>query len=131
MQLISVLVAALGAWAFGAAWYMGLSKVWIKAAGIECDENGKPMGANDPTPFILSAIAMVIVAGFMRHIFATSGVVTAGAGLLSGLGVGLLFIAPGTMINNAYGKKPFTLTLIDGGYAVFGCAIIGLILTLI
>lgn len=131
MGLISVLIAALGSWVFGAAWYMGLSKVWLRAAGIECDENGRPVGGNDPTPFVLSAVAMVIVAGFMRHIFATSGVTTAGAGLVSGLGIGLFFIAPWTMINNAYGKKPFMLTLIDGGYAVFGCAIIGLILTLI
>lgn len=34
------------------------------------------------------------------------------------------------MINNAYGQRPFKLTLIDGGYAIFGCAVIGLVLGL-
>ena len=34
------------------------------------------------------------------------------------------------MINNAYAMRPFRLTLIDGGYAVAGAAIIGAVLTL-
>lgn len=130
MEILNILVAAAGSWAFGAIWYMSLSKPWIKAAGIACDENGRPVGGMNPTPFILSAICMIIVAGFMRHIFAGSNVATPGAGLLAGLGIGLFFIAPWTMINNAYAMRPFRLTLIDGGYSVFGCAIIGLILTL-
>jgi len=130
MEIVNVLVAALGAWLFGAAWYMLLSKPWIKAAGIECDENGRPVGGNDPTPFILSALAMIVVAGMMRHMFALSGIDTLAKGVMAGLGVGLFFISPWVMINNAYGGRPFRLTVIDGGYAVFVCAIIGAILTL-
>jgi hypothetical protein len=129
MEFVNVLVAAAASWAFGAGWYMMLAKPWVAAAGIEVDENGRPKGSS-PTPFILSAICMVLVAGFMRHIFASAGIDSAGKGLLSGLGVGLFFIAPWTMINNAYGMRPFRLTLIDGGYATFGCGVIGLVLTL-
>lgn len=128
MELLNVIAAAAGSWVFGAIWYMSLSKPWIEAAGIECDENGRPKGGS-PTPFILSAIAMVVVAGMMRHIFGMAGIDTIGKGLIAGLGIGLFFISPWVMINNAYGMKPFKLTLIDGGYAVFGCAIIGTILT--
>ena len=79
-------------------------------------------------PFILSAVAMIVVAGFMRHIFAMTAIDTIGKGLVAGLGVGLFFITPWTMINNAYPGRPFMLTVIDGGYAVGGCAIIGAIL---
>jgi hypothetical protein len=32
------------------------------------------------------------------------------------------------MTNNGFGGKPFRLTIIDGGYAIIGCAIIGAIL---
>lgn len=128
MTLLNVIAAAAGSWIFGAIWYMTLSKPWMAAAGIECDEHGKPKNSS-ATPFILSAIAMLIVAGMMRHIFGMSGIETIGAGLVSGLGIGLFFIAPWIMINNAYGQKPYMLTLIDGGYATFGCAIIGTILT--
>tara|TARA_R110002095_G_scaffold81271_2_gene70565 strand:+ start:553 stop:948 length:396 start_codon:yes stop_codon:yes gene_type:complete len=130
MEVTSVLAAAAGSWVFGAIWYMTLSKPWLKAAGVVCDENGRPKGGNNPTPFVLSALAMILVAGMMRHIFAGSGVSTLGAGIVGGLGIGGFFIAPWVMINNAYAGRPFVLTLIDGGYAVFGCAIIGAILTL-
>jgi hypothetical protein len=51
-------------------------------------------------------------------------------GAYAGLGIGVFFIAPWTMINNAYGMRPFKLTLIDGGYSVVGCLLIGVVLTL-
>lgn len=129
MEIVNVIVAALAGWLFGAGWYMTLSKPWMDAAGIDCDENGKPKNAS-PLPFVLSALAMLLVAGMMRHIFHMAGIASAGAGLMAGLGIGLFFIGPWIMINNAYGQRPFRLTLIDGGYAVFGCAVIGLVLAL-
>jgi len=130
MELVNIVAAAAGSWVFGAIWYMALSKPWMEAAGIPRDQNGRPQGNGSPMPFVLSAICMIIVAGMMRHIFAMAAIDTVGKGLMSGLGIGLFFIAPWIMINNAYGMKPFRLTLIDGGYATIGCTIIGFILTL-
>jgi hypothetical protein len=130
MEYVNVLVAAAGSWVFGAFWYMMLAKPWVEAAGIEVDENGRPAGGASPLPFILSAICMILVAGMMRHVFALSGIDTLMKGIVSGGSIGLFFIAPWVMINNAYGMRPFKLTLIDGGYATFGCAIIGGVLTL-
>ena len=130
MSIFSVLIAAAGSWIFGAAWYMALAKPWVAAAKIEVDENGRPKNSS-PLPFVLSAIAMIVVAGMMRHIFSMAGIVDVSKGLLSGLGVGLFFISPWIMINNAYGDRPFKLTLIDSGYAVFGCGVMGLLLTVV
>lgn len=130
MEVVNVLVAAAGSWLFGAVWYMALSKPWLEASGIECDENGRPKNGGSPLPFILSAICMVLVAGLMRHVMAMSGLTTVWQGLMVGFGVGAFFIAPWTMINNAYGMRPFKLTMIDGGYAIIGCSIIGVILAL-
>lgn len=128
MEIVNVLVAAFAGFAFGAVWYMVLSKPWVEAANIECDENGKPVDSSK-LPFVLSGIAMILVAGMMRHTFGMTGIETIGKGLISGLGIGLFFIAPWIMINNAYGGRPFKLTLIDGGYATFGCAVIGAVLS--
>ena len=130
MEIINVLVAAIGGWAFGAVWYMTLSKPWMEASGVEVGEDGNPVNSSDPTPYILSMVAMIIVAGMMRHIFGMAGIETVGKGLLAGLGIGLFFISPWIMINNAYGGRPFRLTIIDGGYATFGCGVIGAILAL-
>ena len=129
MGFLAVIVAAVAGFAFGAFWYMSLQKPWVEAAGIELDENGRPVN-DGPLPYIMAAIAMVLVAGMMRHVFALSGIDTAMMGLTSGLGIGLFFISPWIMINNGYGGRPFKLTIIDGGYATFGCAIIGLVLGL-
>ncbi|MEL6641048.1 MAG: DUF1761 domain-containing protein [Pseudomonadota bacterium] len=129
MGFFAVVVAAVAGFAFGAAWYMALAKPWTEAANIEVDEKGRPVNDN-PLPYIMAGFAMLLVAGMMRHTFALSGIDTFAKGLVSGLGVGLFFISPWIMINNAYGDRPFKLTLIDGGYATFGCAIIGAVLTL-
>ena len=130
MELISVIAAAAAAWVFGAIWYMSLGKPWMEAAQIACDDDGKPLNQS-ALPFVLSAIAMVIVAGMMRHIFGMAAIDTLAKGAVAGLGIGLFFISPWIMINNAYSGRPFKLTLIDGGYATFGCAIIGFVLQLL
>jgi hypothetical protein len=127
MEFLSVLVAAAAGYVFGAIWYMTLSKPWIEASGITSDENGRPVGGST-LPFILSAIAMFLVAGMMRHVFALSGIETFGKGLISGMGIGLFFISPWIMINSSYGMRPFKLTIIDSGYAVVGCTIMGAVL---
>ena len=129
MGFLSVIVAAVCGFAFGAVWYMTLAKTWVVAAGIKVDENGKPVN-DGPLPYIMAFVAMILVAGMMRHTFAMAGIDTIMKGLVSGLGVGLFFISPWIMINNAYGNRPFKLTLIDGGYATFGCAVMGAVLGL-
>ena len=130
MGLVAVIVAAVAGFAFGAAWYMALSKPWVEAANIEVDDQGRPVNDN-PLPYIMAGFAMLLVAGMMRHTFALSGIDSFGKGLVAGLGIGLFFISPWIMINNAYGDRPFKLTLIDGGYATLGCAVMGAVLTLL
>lgn len=129
MSLLSVIIAAVAGFAFGAVWYMTLAKLWMEAAGIKAGPDGKPENESK-TQYIMAAGAMLLVAGMMRHVFAASGIDTIMSGLVTGLGIGLFFISPWIMINNAYGGRPFKLTLIDGGYATFGCAIMGLVLGL-
>ena len=130
MGILSVIVAAIAAFAFGAVYYMILSKPWMEAAGIEVGEDGQPVNSSDPTPYIVSFVCIILVAGMMRHTFALSGIDTVGKGIQSGLGVGLFFITPWIFINTGYSNRPWKLAIIDGGYATAAAAIIGLVLTL-
>ncbi len=130
MQYLAVLVAAAGAYAFGAFWYMLNSKAWIAAAGIPQDAEGKPAGGSSAAPFVISAVMVIVVAGMMRHIFIMAGIDTLGEGFMGGGGLGLFIVAPWIVTNYAYSMRPLALTLIDGAYAVIGCTIIGMILTL-
>lgn len=129
MELINVAVAAAAAYAFGAFWYMTLAKPWIAASGVAVDADGNPANKSK-APFIIAGIAMLVVAGMMRHVFARAGIDTVGAGLVSGFGLGAFVVFPWIATNYAYSDRPKALTAIDGGYAVFGCTIIGMVLAL-
>lgn len=130
MGVIAVIVAALAGFFTGAAWYMTLAKPWMAAVGISVAENGKPQGNGSKMPFVISGIAMILVAGMMRHMFAMAGIDGAVKGLVAGLGVGLFFITPWVAMNYAYAMRPKNLTIIDGGYSIVGCGVIGLVLGL-
>ncbi len=130
MGIVAVLVAALAGFAVGAAWYIGLSRPWLAAAEIPLDAEGKPAGSGSMMPFVVSGIAMILVAGFMRHIFVMSGIDAPGKALLSGLGVGVFFITPWLAMDYAYSARKPMLTVLDGGYAILGCGAIGLVLGL-
>lgn len=129
MGIVSVVVAAIAAFAFGAAYYMALAKPWMKAAAIEVGPDGKPVNES-PTPYIVSFVCIILVAGMMRHTFALSGIDTFSKGLQSGFGIGLFFITPWIFINTGYSNRPWKLAVIDGGYATAAATIIGAVLTL-
>lgn len=129
MQYIAVLVAAAAAYGFGAIWYMTNAKPWMEATGIT-EEQIEGGASKSPMPYIISAISMILVAGMMRHVFGMASIDTVGKGLMSGLGIGLFMVLPWIVTNYAYSMRPRALSLIDGGYAVIGCTIIGTVLTL-
>ncbi len=130
MEYLNVIAAAIGAFAFSAVWYTAMSKQWIAASGIAVDTNGKAMGNGSPMPMVIGLIAMILVAGMMRHVFQISGIVTLGGGLLAGFGVGAFFITPWVTMNYAFGMRKSSLAVIDGINAIVGCSIMGLILSL-
>ena len=129
MQYVGVLVAAAAAFAFGAAWYMTLAKPWMAAAGIKMGEDGKPQGNGSSMPFIIGAITLILVSGMTRHIITMSGLSTLLDGLMVGFGIGAFTILPWMAMNYAYSMRPPMLTVIDGGYAVISCTIIGVVLS--
>lgn len=129
MELVNVLVAAAVGFGVGAVWYGVLSKQWMEASGVAVGADGKPANNSDPMPFIMGFIAMILVAGMMRHVFALSDITTMGKGLVSGFGIGLFLAAPWLLICYGFAGRSRKLVLIDGGYAAFGSAAIGFILT--
>lgn len=131
MELLSVVLAGLAGFAVGAVWYMALSKPWMAASGVKIGPNGQPAPAGGVSPMIVGLGAMVVVAGMMRHIFGMAGIDTAGKGLVAGLGLGAFMITPWLAMCYAFSGRPRMLTLIDGGYAILGSGMIGLVLTLL
>lgn len=127
MDLLVVVMAAVLAWVVGAVWYMVLSRQWARVSGVRVDNTGRVDGKS-PLPYLITGLGLLVLAGMMRHIFAMSGIATPGAGLVSGLGIGAFLITPWMLINNSNAQRPLLLSLIDGGYAVLSCAVIGVVL---
>ncbi len=127
MEVVSVIAAAIAAFAFGAVWYMTLSEKWMAATG-QTKESQKEAGA---TPFIISFIALLVVAGMMRHIFALAGIDGLSKGAVAGFGLGLFIATPWVVTNYAYARRSRSLMILDGGYATIGCAVIGAVLAIL
>ncbi|WP_422048470.1 DUF1761 domain-containing protein [Shimia sp.] len=130
MGFLAVCVAAVASYVFGSVWYMVLAKPWMAAAEVKLGDNGRPLNASNPAPYIAAFVCTLIVAGMMRHIFALSGITSSGAGLIGGLGIGLFLATPWIITNYSFAGRPRVLMLIDGGYATIGCGIMGVVLTL-
>lgn len=128
MEILSVLVAAIVTFAFGAIWYTTLSKPWMDAAGIALGADGRPANAADKTPFLIGIVGMLLAAGMMRHVFGMAGIDGFAKGLVAGLGTGAFTIMPWVAMNYAFGQRRAKLTLIDGGNVVIGSGIMGAVL---
>lgn len=124
MNYLAILVAAIAAFAWGAAYYMTLSKQWLAAVGrVEPNKS--------PTPFIISFVALLIMgfvlAGSIGHL--GPGNVTVKNGIISGAIIWAGFVATTICVNNAYPGRKFTLSLIDSihwlGVLVIQGAVIG------
>jgi hypothetical protein len=110
---LAVVIAAIAAWLFGAAWYMTLSKQWLAAMKLD------PANVQGSiTPFIISFVGELLMATVVALLL---GAVTGGepsvvAGLIFGFVFWLGFVATTITINHRYENFGWDLTLIDGGH---------------
>jgi Protein of unknown function (DUF1761) len=130
MELLNVLAAGFAAFAFGAVWYITMSKPWMAAAEIKLGPDGRPANASDKMPFVIGLVGMVLAAGMMRHIFGMTAIDSVGEGLTAGLGIGAFIVLPWVAMNYAFGQRKGMLTVIDGVNIVIGSGLMGLVLML-
>lgn len=124
INYLAILIAAVAGFAWGAAFYMTLSKQWLAAVG-------KAEPNKSPTPFIISFVALLVMgfvlAGSIGHL--GPGQVTVKNGVISGAIVWAGFVATTVFVNNAYPGRKYMLSLIDSahwlGVLVIQGAVIG------
>ena len=127
MGVLSVVAAAAAAWIFGAIWHGLIGKQWMDASGL----TEETIDRKDPIPYVVSFVCALLVAGMMRHILASTGGHTGFSGMLTGLGLGLFVAAPWIATNVMFSQRSRSLIWMDGVYPVVGCALMGLILTIL
>ena len=130
VNYLAMLIATIAAFAFGAAYYMSLSRPWLAAIG-KTKEQIVAEGGGTPVPFIVSIVALAVMAWVLAGGIAHLGPspVTLKNGVVSALFMWLGFVITTMAVNNAFGQRKASLTIIDGihwlGVLVIQGAIIG------
>lgn len=118
LNLFAIVLAAVVSFMFGWLWYGVLfPRQWMAAAG-KTDADIKGEGGPSPTPFVISFIALLVMAwvlaGVIHHL--GPGEVTLRNGAISGASLWLGFVATTLVVNHTFqGVKP-ALTVLDGGH---------------
>lgn len=129
---LPILIAAVAAWLFGAAWYIALGKTWMAAHGTtaeKIEEARRQPGAF--LPFIYAFVAELvmawILAGLLMHLGETLPM-TIRNGIISGAFCWLGFVIPSMLVNNSFARRDWRLMWIDGGHWLVVLILMGAIL---
>jgi hypothetical protein len=128
INYLAIIIAAAAAFAWGAAYYMTLSKQWLDAVGRSKED---VQAKRSPVPFVISIVGLLVMAwvlaGSIGHLGA--GQVTLKNGIISGLFIWLGFVITTVFVNNAFGGRKYKLSVLDSihwlGVLVIEGAIIG------
>lgn len=127
MELLIVIMAAVLAWVVGAIWYRLTDTVYADASALQVRNIGHPL-SRSVAPYMLAGIALVAVAAMMRILFVRAGIDGLLAGVAWGAGLGAFMVAPWFVIENTYSARPLVMTLVDMGYSIIACALLGAIM---
>jgi hypothetical protein len=126
---MSVFLAAVAAWIFGAVYYMSLANQWHAAQGKTLEqckaENAGKSGLAKATPFVLSFVGEVIMGFTLFGIMVHLNMFTLRAGLISGALCWFGFVLTTLAINNAYTNRRIMLTVLDSAHWLGVLLIIG------
>jgi hypothetical protein len=131
VNYLSILIAAVAAWVFAAAYYTALSKPWIAALGKTMEqckaEQAAKQGLAKYGPFIAAFVADLIIAYVLYGILAHLSAFTLRGGLISGAFCWFGFVLTTIAVNNAFSGRKTMLTVIDAGGWLGAFLIIGAI----
>jgi Protein of unknown function (DUF1761) len=127
-----ILAAAIASYAFGAAWYMGLSKQWMEAqetTKAALDKRHTVAWLPFAVSFVAQLLMAYLLAGVIVHM-ARSGIsLSARSGVISALFIWAGFVMTTMVTNNAFQGRRWMLSVIDGahwlGVLIIQGAIIG------
>jgi hypothetical protein len=120
INYLAVIVAAIAAYAIGAAWYSFLfSKAWQVAIEVPAD---RMKARASPMPFIVVGVAYLIMAFVLSGVANPQSIV---GGVFAGIILWLGFVVTSTAANYAFATRKMELTLIDSGHWLAALVVIG------
>ncbi|MCD7058308.1 DUF1761 domain-containing protein [Pelagibacterium xiamenense] len=126
---LAVILATVASMALGAAWYMILSRQWMAAAGITEDDI---KSGSSVTPFVWATACQLVMAYFLALLTPViMGDTTVYNAVLIGIHMWVGFIVTSMILNHRYQGKPWSLSVIDGGYLLGVVIVQGIVLGLL
>lgn len=123
-QVLHVLVTALAGFVIGSLWYGPLfSKAWMKASGVAA---GNMSTAQTLRLFASAYVVNVIIAFGLAFLMGREH--SLHGGMHVGLFVSLMFMATSLGMTYLFEKRSMALFLINAGYQVVNCVVMGAIL---
>jgi hypothetical protein len=129
---LSILVAAVAAWLFGAVYYGALGTFWVEAQGktmeqFKAEQAAKIGKFSAQLPFIVAFLAQFIMAWALYGILTHMNLFTLRAGIISGALIWFGFVLTTMCVNYAFsGRRPM-LVVIDAAHWLGVLIIIGAI----
>lgn len=123
---LSIIVAALSAFAVGGIWYGPLfGKRWMRETGVtEESARSRNMVLLYGSVFVINVFSAFILA----HVLATYGTPDLMLSVMIGGGVALGFVLPAIGVNYLFQGRSLVLFLIEGGYWVIAYKLMAAIL---
>jgi hypothetical protein len=117
INYLSILIAGVAAWLFGAVYYTALSGPWMAAQGKTMEDCKAEMAGKSKLqmylPFVLAFVGSLIMAWALYGILVHLKTFSVRAGMISGAIIWFGFVLTTITVNNAFsGRKPM-LTVID------------------
>jgi len=129
LNYLAIAIAAVVAWLAGAAWYMGLGKLWTAALVMTPEEmhqaKSRP-GAH--LPFIYAFVAELVMAWTLAGLLGHIGALTLRGGIISGAFCWAGFVATTLIVNYSFAMRGWRLMLIDIGHWLVVLLLMGAII---
>lgn len=124
----AIVVAAVAHWIVGALWFSPwlFSDAWIRANGFtpeQLEKMGTPISF-----FVLTFLAPLLTAYVLALVIRYARVVTALGGAAVGCMLAAGFVAAENLPHTVMAHRSIALYMIENGYAVVGCIVMGAIL---
>jgi hypothetical protein len=131
VNYLSILIAGVAAWLFGAAYYTALSGPWMAAQGKTMEDCKAEMAGKSKLqmylPFALAFAGSLIMAWALYGVLVHLKTFSVRAGMISGAIIWFGFVLTTMTVNNAFhGKRPM-LTVIDRLHSLGALLVMGLI----
>ena len=133
VNFVSIVIAAVAAWIFGAVYYGALGKAWVEAQGktleaFKQEQAAKVGSLAGMVPFLLTFVAELVIAYALYGLLLHIGQFTIRAGLVSAAFCWFGFVLTTIAVNNVFSGRRWLLTAIDAGGWLGAFAIIGAII---